>query len=99
MDKEKVGLSIVIPCFNEAENIPLLIKSINNVYKPDTEIILVDNGSIDDTSDVLSKELDEKVAMLHLDHLGVKLTKMSDDQSEYTGIPKKGPFKTKNYRY
>ena len=51
-------LSIIIPCYNEAENIPLLIKSINNVYKPDTEIILVDNGSMDDTSDVLSKELE-----------------------------------------
>ena len=51
-------LSIVTPCYNEAENIPLLIKSINNVYKPDTEIILVDNGSTDDTPVVLSKELE-----------------------------------------
>ena len=51
-------MSIVIPCYNEAENIPLLIKSINNVYKPDTEIILVDNGSTDDTPDVLLKELE-----------------------------------------
>jgi adenosylhomocysteinase len=48
---------------------------------------------------VLSKELDEQVAILHLDHLGVKLTKMSDEQSDYTGISKKGPFKNKNYRY
>ena len=50
-------LSIVIPCYNEAENIPLLIESINNVYKSDTEIILVDNGSTDNTCDVLLKEL------------------------------------------
>lgn len=50
-------LSIVIPCFNEAKNIPLLVKTINDVYSPDTEIILVDNGSTDDTSNVLSKEL------------------------------------------
>ena len=56
-------------------------------------------GKVKDGVHVLSKELDEKVAMLHLDHLGVKLTKMSDEQSEYTGIPKEGPFKTKNYRY
>ena len=54
---------------------------------------------IDKGVHVLPKELDEKVAILHLDHLGVKLTKMSDEQSKYTGIPKKGPFKTKNYRY
>ena len=51
-------LSIIIPCYNEAGNIPLLIKSINNVYIPDTEIILVDNGSTDDTADVLLKELE-----------------------------------------
>ena len=51
-------LTIVIPCYNEAENIPLLIKSINNVYKPDTEIILVDNGSTDDTPAILFKELE-----------------------------------------
>jgi len=50
-------LSIVIPCFNEAENIPLLLKSINDVYNPDTEIILVDNGSTDDTFSILSNEL------------------------------------------
>ena len=50
-------LSIVIPCYNEAENIPLLIKSIDGNYKPDTEIILVDNGSTDDTPAVLLKEL------------------------------------------
>ena len=56
-------------------------------------------GKIDKGVHVLSKELDEKVAMLHLNHLGIKLTKMSDEQSEYTGVPKKGPFKTKNYRY
>ena len=56
-------------------------------------------GQVEQGVHILPKELDEKVAMLHLDHLGVKLTKMTDEQSEYTGIPKKGPFKTKNYRY
>ena len=50
-------LTIVIPCYNEAENIPLLIKSLDSVYKPDIEIILVDNGSTDDTLSVLYKEL------------------------------------------
>lgn len=47
----------------------------------------------------LPKKLDEEVAALHLDHLGVKLTKLSDDQSSYLGIPKEGPFKPDHYRY
>ena len=48
---------------------------------------------------VLSKELDEKVASLHLDHLDAKLTKLTDKQAEYIGINKKGPFKNKDYKY
>jgi len=56
-------------------------------------------GEVAEGVHILPRDLDEKVAMLHLDHLGVKLTKMTDDQSEYTGIPKKGPFKNKSYRY
>lgn len=47
----------------------------------------------------LPKKLDEEVAAAHLDHLGVKLTKLSDTQSEYLGIPKEGPFKPEHYRY
>ena len=50
-------LSIVIPCYNESKNIPILIQNIINVYESGTEIILVDNGSSDDTTAVLSKEL------------------------------------------
>ena len=48
---------------------------------------------------VLSKELDEEVARLHLDALGVKLTKLSDEQAEYLGLDPSGPFKPENYRY
>ena len=48
---------------------------------------------------VLPPELDEEVARLHLDHLGVCLTEMTDEQSDYIGIPKKGPFKPDGYRY
>jgi adenosylhomocysteinase len=48
---------------------------------------------------VLPPELDEEVARLHLDHLDVKLTKMTEKQSDYIGIPKKGPFKPDGYRY
>ena len=47
----------------------------------------------------LPKYLDEEVARLHLAHVGVKLTKLSDDQAEYLGIPKEGPFKADHYRY
>jgi adenosylhomocysteinase len=47
----------------------------------------------------LPKQLDEKVARLHLDKIGVKLTKLSDKQSTYIGIPVSGPYKTDQYRY
>ena len=47
----------------------------------------------------LPKKLDEEVARLHLDQLGVKLTKLTDKQSEYLGIPVAGPFKPDHYRY
>jgi adenosylhomocysteinase len=48
---------------------------------------------------VLPKHLDEKVATLHLAKLGVKLTKLSDEQSEYLGLPQEGPYKPDHYRY
>jgi adenosylhomocysteinase len=47
----------------------------------------------------LPKHLDEKVARLHLDALGVRLTVLSDDQAAYLGIPAEGPFKPEHYRY
>jgi len=48
---------------------------------------------------VLPKHLDEKVAMLHLDKVGAKLTKLSKDQADYIGVDVKGPFKSDSYRY
>jgi len=48
---------------------------------------------------VLPKRLDEKVASLHLDALGVKLTKLTDEQAEYLGVEPSGPFKPAHYRY
>jgi len=48
---------------------------------------------------VLPKKLDEEVARLHLAHLGVELTKLTDDQSRYLGIPAEGPYKPDQYRY
>jgi len=47
----------------------------------------------------LPKKLDEEVARLHLDHLRVTLTEMTDKQAEYLGIPKEGPYKSDYYRY
>jgi adenosylhomocysteinase len=47
----------------------------------------------------LPKELDEKVARLHLDKIGVKLTQLSKKQSDYIGVPEHGPFKPDTYRY
>ncbi|MGE0652910.1 MAG: adenosylhomocysteinase [Alphaproteobacteria bacterium] len=47
----------------------------------------------------LPKELDEKVARLHLDHVGVKLTKLTKAQADYIGVPLAGPFKPEHYRY
>ena len=47
----------------------------------------------------LPKHLDEKVAMLHLNKVGAKLTKLSDTQAEYIGVNKNGPFKNEKYRY
>jgi len=48
---------------------------------------------------VLPKHLDEKVARLHLKKLGVSLTELTPEQSEYIGVPKEGPFKPEHYRY
>jgi adenosylhomocysteinase len=48
---------------------------------------------------MLPKKLDEEVARLHLDHLGVKLTELTKEQAEYIGVPAEGPYKPDHYRY
>ena len=47
----------------------------------------------------LPKHLDEEVARLHLDKLGVRLTNLSEDQARYLGVPVAGPYKPDHYRY
>jgi len=47
----------------------------------------------------LPKHLDEEVARLHLDKLGVKLTTLSETQADYLGVPLEGPYKPDHYRY
>ena len=48
---------------------------------------------------VLPKHLDEKVALLHLDKLDAKITALTDEQADYIGVGKNGPFKKDTYRY
>jgi adenosylhomocysteinase len=48
---------------------------------------------------VLPKHLDEEVARLHLDQLGVKLTRLTPEQAEYIGVTIEGPYKPEHYRY
>ncbi|HEV7528709.1 MAG TPA: adenosylhomocysteinase [Solirubrobacteraceae bacterium] len=57
------------------------------------------NDEYDKKVYVLPKHLDEKVARLHLDALGVKLTKLTDEQAAYIGVPVEGPYKPDHYRY
>ncbi|MEZ5976760.1 MAG: adenosylhomocysteinase [Planctomycetota bacterium] len=64
------------------------------------QIELFNNGkNYDKAVYTLPKQLDEKVARLHLDKLGAKLTKLSKDQADYLGVPVEGPFKPNHYRY
>ncbi len=48
---------------------------------------------------MLPKKLDEEVARLHLDHLGVKLTQLTPAQASYLDVPVDGPYKPDHYRY
>ncbi len=57
------------------------------------------NAKYDKAVYVLPKHLDEKVARLHLEKLGVRLTKLSDEQAKYIGVPVDGPYKPNHYRY
>jgi adenosylhomocysteinase len=57
------------------------------------------NGEYEKQVYVLPKHLDEKVARLHLDALGVKLTKLTGEQAAYIGVPVDGPYKADHYRY
>jgi adenosylhomocysteinase len=61
--------------------------------------LFTNHGAYENKVYVLPKRLDEKVARLHLDKLGVKLTQLSDQQASYLGIPVQGPYKPEFYRY
>ena len=57
------------------------------------------SGSYENKVYTLPKHLDEKVARLHLEKLGIELTQLSSKQAKYIGVDKEGPFKSDNYRY
>ncbi|MCY4099434.1 MAG: adenosylhomocysteinase, partial [Rhodobacteraceae bacterium] len=64
------------------------------------QIELLNNGqNYENRVYTLPKHLDEKVATLHLERLGVRLTSLSDEQADYIGVNKVGPFKAEHYRY
>ena len=48
---------------------------------------------------VLPKKLDEEVARLHLEKIGARLTRLTQEQADYIGVPVEGPFKPEHYRY
>ncbi len=59
----------------------------------------VNNDKYEKKVYMLPKQLDEEVARLHLNHLGVQLTQLSTEQAEYIGVPVEGPYKPSHYRY
>ena len=58
-----------------------------------------DNDTYETKVYMLPKHLDEEVARLHLDQLGVKLTTLTQEQADYIGVPVDGPYKPEHYRY
>ena len=73
--------------------------SFTNQTLAQIELFANNNGQYEKKVYTLPKKLDEKVARLHLDKIGVKLTTLSDKQSDYISIPKTGPYKPDTYRY
>jgi len=57
------------------------------------------DGSYENNVYILPKKLDEEVARLHLEQIGVKLTKLTKEQADYIGVPVDGPYKAEHYRY
>jgi adenosylhomocysteinase len=79
---------------------PSFVMSASFTNQTIAQIELAQNaGKYDKAVYVLPKHLDEKVARLHLEKLGVKLTKLSKEQADYIGVPVEGPYKPNHYRY
>jgi adenosylhomocysteinase len=83
-----------------AEGHPSFVMSNSFTNQVLAQIMLwTERGKIPLGVHVLPKKLDEKVASLHLEKLGVELTKLTQPQAEYLGVPVEGPFKPDHYRY
>ena len=76
----------------------ILILNQNSLWEPRIEL-WTNAKAYDKQVYTLPKHLDEKVAMLHLEKLGVELTKLRPDQASYINVPETGPFKPDHYRY
>ncbi|MEM9839916.1 MAG: adenosylhomocysteinase, partial [Pseudomonadota bacterium] len=61
--------------------------------------LYANKGEYENKVYVLPKHLDEKVASLHLAHVGASLSTLTEEQADYIGVPQRGPFKTEEYRY
>jgi adenosylhomocysteinase len=69
--------------------------ALSNAGKPTLSGVKYESGKVY----TLPKKLDEMVARLHLEKLGVKLTKLTQEQADYIGVPVEGPYKAEHYRY
>jgi adenosylhomocysteinase len=79
---------------------PSFVMSNSYANQPLAQIDLWANkGSYENKVYLLPKKLDEEVARLHLEKIGVKLTTLSQEQADYIGVPVEGPFKPDHYRY
>jgi len=79
---------------------PSFVMSMSFTNQVLAQIELHENAdALDNDVHLLPKRLDEEVARLHLDKLGVKLTALTPDQADYIGVPVDGPFKPDHYRY
>ena len=69
------------------------------VATDDGKLLFANNDAYEKQVYTLSKQLDEKVARLHLDAVGAKLTELTPEQADYLGVPVEGPYKSDHYRY
>ena len=100
----KSGRSIIVLAEGRLVNLgcatghPSFVMSNSFTNKALAQIELVEKD-LENKVYTLSKKLDEEVARLHLDRLGVKLTTLTREQADYLGIPVEGPYKADHYRY
>ena len=79
---------------------PSFVMSASFTNQTIAQIELAKNaGEYENQVYMLPKKLDEEVARLHLDHLGVRLTELTQEQADYIGVPVEGPYKPEHYRY